>query len=253
MESIEEAEADYDDAEAEMEEEMTQYERDMEEWYASMPQPPTTEEVTSGEEIVAGWVERGTSIMEDAQPAIDARNQRIMEEYEQHQENDERITNRLMEDVVDAQEDWERDARNADERLMSDLEEDGVFDAWEALGDQIKADMEWMETNMRRVRRSTQALKARAARTQSLATTAAEAQAEMPTAEEIDAAKATLADWMNRAGDIAERATPAHDVRDQKIAEAWETRERRNQRSFNRGVEDIIDAQQDFEEEVMEA
>jgi len=88
---------------------------------------------------------------------------------------------------------------------------------------------------------------------QSLATTAAEAQAEMPTAEEIDAAKATLADWMNRAGDIAERATPAHDVRDQKIAEAWETRERRNQRSFNRGVEDIIDAQQDFEEEVMEA
>lgn len=91
-----------------------------------------------------------------------------MEAAEEHKTNENRISERLMEDVEDAQQDWERDTQNAHERLEADLEADGVPEAWEALGDQIEADMEWMETNMRRVRRSTQALKARAARTQSL-------------------------------------------------------------------------------------
>jgi hypothetical protein len=54
------------DMEADAEAEMTAYEQEMEDWYANMPQPPTTQEVESGEEIVAGWVERGSSIMEDA-------------------------------------------------------------------------------------------------------------------------------------------------------------------------------------------
>lgn len=76
---------------------------------------------------------------------------------------------------------------------------------------------------------------------------------DMPTEEELDQAEATLVDWMERAEDIKTRADPAHDERDKKIYDAYVLREHQNEKTFWEAVEQLDDAQKEFEQEVMDA
>jgi len=76
---------------------------------------------------------------------------------------------------------------------------------------------------------------------------------EVPTAEEIDAAKAIVEDWIARGEEISDRATPAVETRDAAIEEAWTQKDERDARVWNNGIEDLIDAQEDFEDEVLDA
>lgn len=75
----------------------------------------------------------------------------------------------------------------------------------------------------------------------------------VPTAEEIDAAKAIVEDWIARGEEISDRATPAVETRDAAIDEAWEVKGEADERVWNNGIEDLIDAQEDFEDEVLDA
>jgi len=75
----------------------------------------------------------------------------------------------------------------------------------------------------------------------------------VPTAEEIDAAKAIVEDWIARGEEISDRATPAVETRDAAIDEAWSVKEEADARVWNNGIEDLIDAQEDFEDEVLDA
>lgn len=76
---------------------------------------------------------------------------------------------------------------------------------------------------------------------------------EVPTAEEIDAAKAIVEDWIARGEEISDRATPAVETRDAAIEEAWRQKDEADARVWNNGIEDLIDAQEDFEDEVLDA
>lgn len=76
---------------------------------------------------------------------------------------------------------------------------------------------------------------------------------EVPTAEEIDAAKAIVEDWIARGEEISDRATPAVETRDAAIEEAWRVKDEADARVWNNGIEDLIDAQEDFEDEVLDA
>jgi len=75
---------------------------------------------------------------------------------------------------------------------------------------------------MRRIRRSTKALRARrVSNTQSLTVTE-QVQAELPTENEVNTAEATVANWIERGKDIRDRATPAIDARNSAIMDAWD-------------------------------
>ena len=76
---------------------------------------------------------------------------------------------------------------------------------------------------------------------------------EVPTAEEIDAAKAIVEDWIARGEEISDRATPAVETRDAAIENAWRQKDERDARVWNNGIDDLVDAQEDFEDEVLDA
>jgi tRNA(Glu) U13 pseudouridine synthase TruD len=77
-----------------------------------------------------------------------------------------------MDDLEDAQADFEEEIQETNDDLEEDLTANGVIADTEALGDRIESEMEAFEQNMANIRRSSKALRSkrsrRAARVQSL-------------------------------------------------------------------------------------
>ena len=74
-----------------------------------------------------------------------------------------------MDDLEDAQADFEEEIQETNDDLEEDLTANGVIADTEALGDRIESEMEAFEQNMAIIRRSSKALRSRrTARVQSL-------------------------------------------------------------------------------------
>jgi len=77
-----------------------------------------------------------------------------------------------MDDLEDAQADFEEEIQETNDDLEEDLTANGVIADTEALGDRIESEMEAFEQNMAIIRRSSKTLRSkrsrRAARVQSL-------------------------------------------------------------------------------------
>jgi hypothetical protein len=74
-----------------------------------------------------------------------------------------------MDDLEDAQADFEEEIQETNDDLEEDLTANGVIADTEALGDRIESEMEAFEQNMATIRRSSKALRSRrTARVQSL-------------------------------------------------------------------------------------
>jgi len=92
-----------------------------------------------------------------------------------------------MDDLEDAQADFEGEIQEANDDLEEDLTANGVIADTEALEDRIQSEMEAFEQNMATIRRSSKALRSRrATRVQSLTATGF---------EEIHDAEADAADF----------------------------------------------------------
>jgi len=158
------------EAEAEMEAELAEMEDDMDDM-ADM-EIPSGSQVEDAKTIVRGWGERADAIAQEAEPIVQERNTRVEEAYEYHQTAEQRTNQRLMDDLEDAQADFEEEIQEANDELEEDLTANGVIADAEALGDRIESEMEAFEQNMASIRRSSKTLRSRrATRVQSLVDT----------------------------------------------------------------------------------
>jgi len=123
------------DAEADMEEELAEMEDDLDDM-ADM-EIPSGSEVEDAKTIVRGWGERADAIAEEIEPIAQERNTRVEEAFEYHQDADQRTNQRLMDDLEDAQADFEEEIQEANDELEEDLTENGVIADAEALEDRI--------------------------------------------------------------------------------------------------------------------
>jgi len=123
------------DAVADMEEELAEMEDDLDDM-ADM-EIPSGSEVEDAKTIVRGWGERADAIAEEIEPIAQERNTRVEEAFEYHQDADQRTNQRLMDDLEDAQADFEEEIQEANDELEEDLTENGVIADAEALEDRI--------------------------------------------------------------------------------------------------------------------
>jgi hypothetical protein len=123
------------EAEAEMEEELAEMEDDLDDM-ADM-EIPSGSEVEDAKTIVRGWGERAEAIAEEIEPIAQERNTRVEEAFEYHQDSEQRTNQRLMDDLEDAQADFEEEIQEANDDLEEDLTENGVIADAEALEERI--------------------------------------------------------------------------------------------------------------------
>jgi hypothetical protein len=63
---------------------------------------PTPAEVEEAETIITEWFERGEKIMDDAQPGIEARDDRMVRAFERAEQEENEINERMIDDLIDA-------------------------------------------------------------------------------------------------------------------------------------------------------
>ena len=106
---------------------------------------PKPAEVNNAEGIIKGWLARGEGIMNDAKPAVEARDQRIVRAWKKAEQEEQEINEDLMEDLVEAQEDYEKEVMRAEHNFEEELTQNGVVADWEAFEKKVEADLNAMK------------------------------------------------------------------------------------------------------------
>jgi hypothetical protein len=189
---------------------------------------PTPHEVEDAETIINGWFQRGERIMRDAQPGVDARNKRFVQAWDRAEREEQEINQEMIEDLVEAQHDFEDEVMDAEHNFEEELHQNGVVADWEALEDKVHADMEAMTkfhtrvTNLKKRHQIMQ--RAQVKLNMNLARMSDGMAHNSPDPQEFDAMKVKITDWMARFEAIEEEARPIRQRRDREVMDATEDR-----------------------------
>lgn len=144
----------------------------------------------------------------------------MMNAWNEAAAREEEINQELMDELMDAQMTFEQEVMQAQQTFENELTQNGAMADWEALEDKINRDMQAMRKFSNRVQllrtRTAVMERANAKMNMNLARMSEEMAANPPNPEEWDAMKTKLTDWSTRYDDIAERARPHEELRNNK-------------------------------------
>jgi len=151
---------------------------------------PNAEEYDAVKTTVVGWVAEYERILEEAQPAIDRRDEDVMDAVEDREEEATETVERMLEDFEQNDQEFDATATEAQASMENELQENGVVADAEDLAEEIDATLAEIEQSMMRQRGNARSLRRlRAARnTQSLGQVADQMTEELPTGAEVHAA-----------------------------------------------------------------
>lgn len=223
---------------------------------------PTPQEVEEAEAIIQNWFDRGEKIWEDAQPGLKARDRRMVQAWERAVREEEQINNHMIEELIEAQQEFEEEIMHAEHTFEEELQQNGTVADVKALEDKIDADLRTMKKFNKRVmslkRRQEVMARANTKMYVNLGKVSEEMARNPPKPAEWDAMKVKLVDWATRWETLAEKVKPIEDRRNEEIVDATEDHmeeadeiieemfeewERNDQEFF----EDVMHAQEDME------
>jgi ABC-type transporter Mla subunit MlaD len=150
---------------------------------------PNAEEIDALKTTVIGWVSEYESILEEAQPAIDRRDEDVMDAYDDRHEEAEQTVERALEDFESNDQMFDETATEAQAAMEAELENNGVVADAEDLADEIDATLSEINRSMMRQRRNARSLRRiRSARNvQSLGEVSDAMTEELPSGAEVHA------------------------------------------------------------------
>ena len=214
---------------------------------------PSKVQTQNAEQKVEKWINDFEGIVEEAKPAVEARNRRIERAYHAHEEEEEEIFHEGVEDLEHAQEDYEEEVMHAQAEFEHAVNEEGLVAEWEQLVQEVQAEMEHANVHIKKSRLATKSLKSKKARSATSLTMSDDFHNEAPTPEEVEEAENIIKDWFERGEAIMEDAKPGMEARDRRMMQAWERAEREEQQINEEMIDELIEAQMKFEDEVMDA
>jgi ABC-type transporter Mla subunit MlaD len=120
---------------------------------------PNAEEIDALKTTVIGWVSEYERILEEAQPAIDRRDEDVMDAYDDRHEEAEQTVERALEDFESNDQMFDETATEAQAAMEAELESNGVVADAEDLADEIDATLSEINRSMMRQRRNARSLR----------------------------------------------------------------------------------------------
>lgn len=150
---------------------------------------PNAEEIDALKTTVIGWVSEYERILEEAQPAIDRRDEDVEDAFEDRHEEAEQTVERALEDFESNDQMFDETATEAQAAMEAELENNGVVADAEDLADEIDATLSEINRSMMRQRRNARSLRRiRSARNvQSLGEVSDAMTEELPSGAEVHA------------------------------------------------------------------
>lgn len=106
------------------------------------------------------------------------------------------------------------------------VNQEGLVAEWEQLVQEVQAEMDAANMDMKKSRLAVKSLKSRKARAATSLTMSDDFHNEAPTPEEVEEAELIIKDWFERGESIIEDAKPGMEARDRRFVQAWERAER---------------------------
>jgi len=125
---------------------------------------PNAEEIDAIKITVISWVEEYERILEEAQPAIERRDEDVTDAFEDREEEAEETVERMLEDFESNDQMFDDTVTEAQAAMETELENNGVVADAEDLGQEIDSTLTEIERSMFRFRRHASSLVSRSSR-----------------------------------------------------------------------------------------
>lgn len=175
---------------------------------------PTPEEVEYAETKLNAWADSAENITKTAKPIIKTRNQKIVKAWNVAGEEAKAELKQAGGELEGQLKRLDKKLTQIDQYAMEDLEAAGILDDEAKLKAKIEKDLKSCQKAMFEVRQATMSLKG-------MRFSAKEFHDAMPTKEQVAKVEDTVDGWVKRGEDIAERATPSVEARNERIKAAW--------------------------------
>ena len=209
---------------------------------------PTQAETQAAEKKVEEWLNEFDAIVQETMPAVEARNRRIERSFQQHEKADERVWNEGVQELEENHNSWEEEVVEAQMEFEHEVTEKGYVAEWEKLVQEVATEMDKAHMDMKKIRLSMTLQKKN-----NLPSMSSEFHEKAPTPQEVEEAEAIIQGWFERGEKIWEDAQPGLKARDRRIMHAWERAVREEEQINNHMMDELIEAQMEFEEELMQA